>query len=468
MTDAFRPIYSRSEQQHSTRERNLLLARQLVNALVLFQFMTVLLFLSMLVGPVRFYTSDVGLAIFLAGTAWITTVIPVSGEPIRMWGLPTRLLFSLFAIILLTNVFTYHPQNSLNASLNWLRASLFYWALTSLARRDLLTFKTISMAAFWSWCLEAAVGSIQIVTKQPIGLVANYFGTSANEQVDYSLSAADLVWRVSGTHHHPIVFGLWIATLAMLGYAFLGGKRGGWAKLMRSLILPTTGLLLFASLTRGTLVFFIAELGVFYLCTIISTKRINIYLVGAGCAILLAAAWYAYHVVTSSRGLGNLFVLATRFSQSEDDLRWNFIRQGFTLLRHRPLLWLTGTGSDAMYPAALQEGVYDKVTLNWQNLSNTAFGIHNMYLKMLVENGVVAGFLFALLHIRVVLRALGRAFTGGTNDAVLASITVGWFLAFSVYMEIYQPEYSLFMVSVIALIAMPAVQGMPQTSGAHS
>lgn len=419
----------------------------------------------MLVGPVRFFTADFGLAVFLAGTVWISAAIPLPPEPIRMWELPAKILLSLIIIILLTNVFTYHRQNSFNASLYWLRAVAFYWALTSLIRRNLLTFETISWAAFWSWSLEAVIGAIQIVTKQPIGLVANYFGSSTNEQVDYSLSAADLVWRVSGTHHHPIVFGLWIATLAMLGYAYLVGKRGIWAGGMRYLILPATGLLLFASLTRGTLIFFIAELGIFYLCTIISTRRINIYLVGTGIVILLAVTLYIYHVVTTSRGLGNLLVLATRFSQSENDLRWNFIRQGFTLLHHKPLLWLIGTGSDAMYPAALQEGVYDKITLSWENLSNTAFGIHNMYLKMLVENGVVAGFLFVFLHIKVSLRAFGRAIIGEANDAVLAGIAVGWFLAFSVYMEIYQPEYSLFLASVIALISTPEVQTRDKAAG---
>jgi len=326
-----------------------------------------------------------------------------------------------------------------------------YSVLRALRKSGHIEVGDIGWAACWGWSIEAAVAAMQYATGQPFGLVANYFGQNANEATMYNWSATLSVWRVSGTHPHPIMFGMWMTAFALLAFGYLGQRKGIAASVFRSLILPVTAWVLFISLTRGTLTYFLlAVLAYSYLRALRRNGGLLFWYVGAAAVGLVAAyLWFTPDIFGQ---LGSSSALAARFGQAADDLRWELISQGLHLLNGDPTRWFVGVGTNAMFPAALQMNLYTGLVWGWLDLSNTTVGIESMYLKLLVENGFLVFFLFVALHIHTLRLAVKNAagYGGGRLDAAIAAIVVGWIVAFNVYLLSISPFHAPILALVLA------------------
>lgn len=412
-----------------------------------------------IVGPFHVYTVDLALApFFVLSFLWIVRDRSASARP-DMTDLAvivtTFLMFVSFAV-------SDDRMQSLMNTMDWVRLSAFYFVIRRLSGRvitERMLIRQFSALAF----LLVGLGLIQMVTGKPIGLVANYFGYDVAQEGWSPVAGYGAKFRISGPTPNSNVFAMWVILYGGLGLA-AALARGRFV--LFSLAALGIPFVLLGTLSRGGVAGFAAFFAV------LIWKRRDLLLLprvglpvaaslGAGVLLLVAVG------ATGARSsLANSYQVffARQAIASGSNVRSQLIEAGVELLKD-PKVLLVGCGADNMV-ASLVSRTRSTAALALEGAISSGFdlrtGVHNVWMRTAVENGIFA----ALALVWVFVGFVRRARRYGGDDSADARLWRSYLVAIAVwYLAIASQVYLMaarlpVLLPLFAVIAF-AVSGRP-------
>jgi O-antigen ligase len=227
--------------------------------------------------------------------------------------------------------------------------------------------------------------------------VGNYFGESLDQASPLDVTRFDVRYRISGTTSNPNVYALWVTLLSGLGLAHLLARK---RYLLLLALTAATSFVLLNTFSRGSLVTF----ALFLVLLLWQNFRLldnlkTLYKVALVTAllVLLAASFLAEMVFL--RDTIQLVMARTRDVTEVEDIthtgRALMILGGIELLKE-PKTLLAGIGAGNFHPVCISKGLETGFN-RWKDYSQSYSGIHNVYMKLLVEHGVFALIAFLML-----------------------------------------------------------------------
>lgn len=336
---------------------------------------------------------------------------------------------SLFALMLLSLLLSDVFEKSLKGALDWVRLAMAYLVFRGLAATA-VTSRTLVVQFSIVGAVLVAIGLAQMVTGEPIGMVSNYFGRDV-DQVRYSTVGARDVWRVSGPTGNSNVFAMWVIIFAGLAAAFALSR-------VRMIVFTST-MVGMATVILGTLsragtfgLFFFTFLLMWNFRRPIVRAGVHVPLLGGFAIVALVSLAFVSGVLPSLGGQAEAILARAR---QRDDVRTEFLNLGMSMLRV-PKVALVGCGSDAMIESGAARLRSAKALSHQRNQSETGkvqrTGIHNVWFRTAVENGLpAAGLLAALISGLFVVGSRLRDNAESEWDAAMARYTLAiavWFV----------------------------------------
>lgn len=343
------------------------------------------------------YTLDLALIPF-ATTISVWTLLQSNRRRFRLRGFDV-LLLAVVALVLLSHAFSVDRVQSLSHAMDWLRLALLYFALR-LSVPTLLGLQALGNAFTGLGVLLLLIGLLQMITGEPIGVVANYFGETLHEAP----------WsRVSGTTPNSNLYASWLIIYA--GFPYVSTLARG--QVVRSFVIWTlTLVVLLSTQSRG-------GVGGFLLLSIVAlwlnrqqTLRPTFVLSGMIAAtafvLLVAISVLTRSSIPLASGVRTLYERQEQAGDfSREGLRRGLAAVGVQLLQD-PKVALVGSGSESMIRAAEAAHMFlppsvAELVHNVEGGNRT--GVHNAWLATAVENGLPAAValatMFSLLSIRL-------------------------------------------------------------------
>ena len=290
-------------------------------------------------------------------------------------------------------LFSYDRSVSVVGWMDWIRIVVFYFVVRRL-------FVAEISDKLWERLLIGlgvgllGVGLLQLVTGTPIGLVNNYFGTNLDQSSSATVQGHGTNVRISGTTSNPIVYGLWLNLYCVFAMIYaLSHRHKIWFAVL-ALLVPVS---LLGTLTRGAIVAYVASILALMLFTFQKSGKVVV-----GAIVLLIVLSPVYVMLNDTVDIRRQVQVLTARFQLENNERWELNRIGVELLSD-PNILLFGTGSGNFSAVTRdQAGLRSRLSARMQN---TRTGIHNVWLKMIVENGVFVLIFFVMIMIECVKMA---------------------------------------------------------------
>jgi hypothetical protein len=367
------------------------------------------------------------------------------------WSPIEKLFIVIFVMMCFAAPFSSYPINTLDKLLIWCRWIALYVLFKVFWENGIIQLDDWRKWWVFFGFFLLALGALQIVTLSDIGLIGNYFG----EDVTETQRAFGVIPRVSGTAKSSNVYGQWLVIFTLLVNAriLFTPRRRIRPALFFLLAFCLEAVVVLFSLSRGTLVFFgLANFVILFIW--IKRKRKNLILTILGftsLVFLVIGFGYQYY-----QDIEPVYILVERFDSNADDQRMAMLRLGWDLL-DKPKVLLLGTGLGAFLPALAKYGIGTAEIREEVDLSKRAYGIHNIFLLLLVEGGifVFAAFcLFYLASIRKALRIM-RNLEGTPRYYVgvyLFSVLVALLFPMQIYVSTISWNVWIFVLVLIAVV----------------
>jgi hypothetical protein len=372
--------------------------RSLALTLLFLLLLTNCLTLTTHAGPFELHTVDLALFPFAAIIA-LWALLRRTPRLLRPSGLDAILL-AIAALVLLSHVFSVDRAQSLGHAIDWLRLTLVYFCLRS-SIPTLFGLKALGTAFSGLGLLLLLIGFLQMITGEPIGLVANYFG-EARDEVPWS--------RVSGPTPNANLYACWLIIYAGFLYVSALASR----QVARSFFIwALTLVVLVSTQSRGGVGgFLVLSLAALWM------NRQHIlqpaFLLGSMVALTALFLLLTVSVLTESSmplatGIRTLYERQAQVDDfAKDGLRRALATVGVQLLQD-PKVALVGCGSESMIAAARERRivlppVVADLVYNIEGADRT--GAHNAWLATAVENGLPAAVALATMFSFFLIRLL--------------------------------------------------------------
>ena len=371
--------------------------RSLALILLFFVLLTNCLTLATRPGSFDVYTLDLALIPF-ATTISLWTLLQPARRRFRPRGFDVLLLV-VVALVLLSHAFSVNRGQSLSHAMDWLRLAVVYFVLR-LSVPTLLGLQALGNAFSGLGALLLLIGLLQMITGEPIGVVANYFGEVQHEAP----------WsRVSGTTPNSNLYASWLIIYA--GFPYVSTLARG--QVVRSFVIWTlTLVVLLSTQSRG-------GVGGFLLLSLVAlwlnrqqalrpTFVLSSMIAATAFLLLVTISVLTRSSIPLASGVRTLFERQEQAGDfSKEGLRRGLAAVGVQLLQD-PKIALVGSGSESMIRAA--EAMHMALPPAVAELVHSAeggdrTGVHNAWLATAVENGLLAAIalatMFSLLSIRL-------------------------------------------------------------------
>ena len=370
---------------------------RIAKVLLLLSMVFVLFTLAKDFPPYRFYLVDVVLLPCLVA-ALVQRLSSPSRSRFR-WQRVDSLVALLMAFVSLAFVFSEDLLRSVVTYMDWVRIVAIYFAARVLFQNAVSS--RAYLRAFWvSASLLVAIGMIQLGTGSSFGLIGNYFGAGSDQAIAANVAGVGSRARISGTTTNPIIFALWITLFTVLVASDLSARGRSIAFVAVSAI---AAVVVLSTLSRGAIAAFAFS---FAILVVLNRKQLTRYvLAGMLFGVLsLPVAVVAFEKLALS-DLAEM--LQARIEQQEllqeDSGRVQVIKMAGELLVE-PKVVLVGSGPDNMVLAYMKY-VAEVQNNNYRNAQNQRSGVHNVWIKMLVEYGVFAALILLTIWIAAVRRS---------------------------------------------------------------
>lgn len=375
-------------------------------------------------GPIRIYALD----IFLFPLAAFVLVRNLAGDTNLKfyWQSIDTTVVALFVAITMSCCLSENVSRSLVPLCDWFRVLVAWFTVRCIAAEYIET-ATFSKIIFWIGIGLLTVGVLQKVTNSPIGLVGNYFGSNLEQNVSKEQLGNRVVQRISGTTSNPNIYGQWLNLFSIFAVIQLAVFR----KNLTATIVACCclGIILATAARANLIASLLATLMILWLMRD-SIGRIMLpamFVLGAG-AIL---------VVSFSDNLGfvdDIEIVTNRFdrqlSSSMESDRVRLVRMGLETIQKDPKTLLFGVGAHNFHVA--YHGFSETAPL-----TSVRSGVHNVWLKLASECGLLVTLLFftflaqASLQVARMIRILPSDCPEATWCKLLVAILVPYWLVTS-------------------------------------
>jgi O-antigen ligase len=350
--------------------------------------------------PFRIYLLDIALIPFLLALLFNCVLSPtrIGFRWQRIDTLVIVLFFTVTCAFLLSEDRVY----SIVSYLDWARIITMYFS------SRIVFINTVSELSFrrlmWlSASVLLFVGVIQWTTGTSFGLIGNYFGTGTDQAVTANVAGVGSRSRISGTTTNPIIFAIWVTIFSLIVASDLNAKRRHILFVFHSFV---SAVVVLSTLSRGAIAAFSMSLIIF----VFINRKDLVRIAYIGMIIMIFILPLAYFGIMRSTVGETATMLQARIERQElleeDSARVNVIKMGFKLLKE-PKIFIFGSGPDNMVLAYNKyiSGTFSK-KYSQSNRSYQRSGIHNVWIKMIVEYGFMSGFLLILVWLSVFFRTL--------------------------------------------------------------
>ncbi|WP_166805116.1 O-antigen ligase family protein [Nitrosococcus wardiae] len=309
-----------------------------------------------------------------------------------MWLLRSRRLIrrreefafvSAQALIVLTSVASVDPNEAISASIVAIYAAgiflivRYFLTIQLLKKTDLLVWSAIIFA------LLTVVALLQFILQSNIGIVSTYFGKNFAEG-----TYADEALRISSTFGNANVFS---QVYTIYGTILVSSCLFYFRWLRLALLLSCLIIFVVAiSLSRSGIIFTLfLQIAIYLYWVMSSRRRRGERMAVVGIIVVCASAILG---ISSLYITDDLIPGASRFADFSDSGRLETYFGAMQLLQD-PFVALFGVGSGQFFEGSAIHGIYYgyKVWLQPYELKST---VHNWFLQIATENGVVVLFLY--------------------------------------------------------------------------
>ena len=383
------------------------------------------IFLSLLtlvkeVPPFRIYLLDFALV-----PVAILTFFQYFGDsprPKLTWQRTDTLVACLLGVITAAFVFSEDVARSVVTYIDWWRIVIMYFV----SRAIIPQFVSERLLRKYFWACAAfliTIGLIQFATGTSFGLIGNYFGGGFDQGVEATVFGVGTRGRVSGTTSNPIIFAIWVTVFSTLVASELNARKRHALFIAFSLV---AGIVVLSTLSRGAIAAFAASLALL----VFLNREEMVRNVAIGTLLVCLLLPISYLGIQQTNFEEALDLLAARVERQElleeDSGRVRVFKMGLSLIAE-PKIFLVGTGPDNMV-MAYNKYVSPIQTTTLRQFSFQRSGVHNVWMKMFVEYGVLAALLLILIWVDVLRRSL-RVWRQRAR-APAAKIWGGFLLAF--------------------------------------
>ncbi len=284
--------------------------------------------------------------------------------------------------------------HSMNAYLVWVRLIVFYIIVKRLVLDLIINQRTITVCFFILFGILITIGLLQIITKSEIGLISNYFGIQVDRNVDY------IGWRVTGTTRNANVFSYWVIIFSIFINSWMLFKvRSNYKYVLLLLLVVLESVVVFSTLSRAGVGCFVAGSGILAVLWMRAEKKNGVVI-----AVIATLVVFMFSLSLSllSSDLLTVALFFERFGESGGQ-RSVLANLAFNLLLNIKIL-LFGVGVGTFFPALDHYGISYLAYSEWKDLSDSYSGVHNFFLAIMVENGVVVFLLMLAGYISVMIK----------------------------------------------------------------
>lgn len=323
-----------------------------------------------------------------------------TGRTAFLWQRIDTMVVTLLVPITIAFVFSEDRAQSVVGYLDWIRIVVFYFI-------SRMVFFRIVTELSWQRLLWIAaivllvIGMIQIITGTSFGLIGNYFGAGLDQGSSANVKGFDSRARVSGTTSNPIIFAMWVTMFTLFVISDLNAKKRHILFVCFSIL---SAIVVLSTLSRGAIAAFVLSLLILlYLNRQEFAKVIVVSMLFITLIVPLAYLGILKHNIG-----GAVTMLQARVENNalleEDSDRFKLIEMGFSLLSE-PKVFLVGTGpGNTLY--AYNKYITGAKVMNYGNIKYGRSGIHNIWMKMFVEYGVISVVIFVFIWIDVFRRTI--------------------------------------------------------------
>ena len=222
---------------------------------------------------------------------------------------------------------------------------------------------------------------------------------------------------------NPIIYAMWVTMFSLFMAASLDMRRRPFFFIVLSLL---AAVVVLSTLSRGA----IAAFAMSWLIFVFINRKGSLKVVFGGVTVIALLLPLGYLGLMQTNLGGALSMLQARIEHQElleeDSGRIRVMKMGLELLSE-PKVLIAGTGPDTMV-LAYHKYNFDTRRIHNQRVSSQRSGVHNVWIKMFVEYGAVAGVLFVLVWVGALRRAWSLWKTNQEDPA--AKVWGGYLLAF--------------------------------------
>ncbi len=413
-------------------------------------------------GPFHVYTIDLALGPLLVFVALKKLFNPRS-LPFR-WHVVDAMMLLVTCTNLVSYFFSIDRMHSLMGLMEWFRVLAFYFA-TRLLVGSVLSDRTLKFQFAVVFGLLSVTGLLQLITGQPIGLIGNLFGQDLDQFTSVSRSLGSRN-RVSGTTPNSNVFAMWIV---MFGGVFLSTWVARGKAVLFYIGAGLMTLIIMMSLSRGGVLGFAVFLGALLWINRQHVMNPKFVLLGLLAVVVLTGFLLVSYAVTSRLIIGEgTRLLIARQAQNRDleegGERRELIEAGMRMLRD-PRTLAVGIGTDNMLRHALKSRGYEGVIARVpeEKLPTSRLGVHNVWVRTAVEQGVPTVLALAGLFGAFVLAARRGYATGDEEGRIWAAYLMALACCYLlVWTQVYlTPARLSMMIPMTAMLAIAATRLRP-------
>jgi O-antigen ligase len=320
-------------------------------------------------------------------------------------------IVGIFIMVTAAFVMSYDVVHSSVRYLDWVRVIIFYF-LSRLLFENTLSEKTLANLFIFSGLFLLSVGLIQIVTNSSFGLIGNYFGQGSDQMGSFSVPGEERARRISGTTTNSVRYALWIVIFCY----FIVVRLFVDARYLRLTIFSGISfIVLLYTASRGAILSFVVLMLLLALMLFRRHKNETGVIISSFVIISTVFVFSAAQIVPPG-SLPQLIskpikALQTRVDSSNpfsDEKRTKNYLFGLELMMN-PKYLVFGIGPGTYHQVAFANG-FDSRPNTWRrDYSKSRSGIHNVFMKLIVEYGVITFVLVMMLVYRVV-RSVARAY----------------------------------------------------------
>lgn len=300
-------------------------------------------------------------------------------KKINIPGFSDMVIATLGMLPFFLSIFARSPEEARESSFVFIYFAATFFTVKYLLNRKIIAISSIISGFSVVFFSMLFIGVLQALTGSPIGLIANYFGSSSSEGALYQGS-----FRVSGTLASPNVFANCLVFLMPAGvhYIFKHLKiREAYVIALCVIILSF--LLVIGSGSRAGVLYLCISLLAGYAiwlrqCRTVKNRSITIVLLGI---VFISSIFIVYSMRLDSPSL------VVRVLETGDSGRLSTYRRALSIIQE-PRTLLIGVGSGQFFEALYDRNMEIEYR-SWMDPQDIPSTVHNWVLQVVSEMGII-------------------------------------------------------------------------------